>query len=662
MRVLFIIQFLLMSLFASTTLASSTPERISLTKEELDSLKAHHQFTVCTYPSYFPLDGVYHGKLYGVSGDFYEIIEERLGIEIDAIKTKSASDLDDKVKSGECDMVSVVAVGQRRFANIQSSQSIMSDYFSIITKINRPFIQDLEDTQKQTLVVTKRSHRDHLKYLYPKMNIELVSDYRKAIDMLLHDEAYGILEASRLADSKIQKYGFGKFKVSGFLGKDKQYIKAAIGVSDKYPQLRSAINKVLSTITKEKREAMIHRWDTPIYIEQVSYALPWKAIGVFATLGIFATLFMIMLRRKNRRLHLLLNSTIEAIGIFENGRLIETNEISLTLYRYGSIKDVIGMSPYDFVPKYSHGRLRNILKQDNASYEIDMIRGDGTIFPALVKGTSTPEGLRISSVISLSKLKSVQKELENLNQSLETRIDIEIEKNKEQQILMLQQSRLAQMGEMISMIAHQWRQPLAAISSTSATINIKATLNALDNKSAIELSEKISSYSKHLSLTIDDFREFFSPNKEITQTTYCELVKDVLAIVEISIADKNIEIITDIDCDHVLNTHSNEVKQVLLNLIKNAEDVLLDRGVEKPTITISTQDELLIISDNAGGIAKSDIGSIFDPYFSTKKDKDGMGLGLYMSKTIIEEHCRGKLTVSNDEHGAVFKIQLGDLV
>jgi len=257
------------------------------------------------------------------------------------------------------------------------------------------------------------------------------------------------------------------------------------------------------------------------------------------------------------------------------------------------------------------------------------------------------------------EIKNKTKELEELNEQLEYKINEEVEKSRKKDQHMIQQSRLAQMGEMISMIAHQWRQPLAAISSTSATINLKAQLDKLDKDSALELSTNISKYSQHLSLTIDDFRNFFKSNKEKKDTTYKELVTSVLSIVEISITNQNINLIKKLNCIDILNTYPNELKQVILNIIKNAEDILLEKEIKDPTITIETQHGILTIRDNGGGIPDNIINKIFDPYFSTKIKKDGTGLGLYMSKTIIEEHCDGKLSVSNDKEGAVFKIELG---
>ncbi len=259
-----------------------------------------------------------------------------------------------------------------------------------------------------------------------------------------------------------------------------------------------------------------------------------------------------------------------------------------------------------------------------------------------------------------NQLEEKSEKISKFNTTLEQKVRDEVSKNREKDKQMMQQSRLAQMGEMISMIAHQWRQPLSAISSTSSAINLKAKLNKLDIETTIELSDRITKYSQHLSLTIDDFREFFRVNKLKKETTYTEILKSVLSIMETSIINKNITLIKKINSTTVFNTYPNEIKQVVLNLIKNAEDVLVEKEVPNPIITIETIDNILIVSDNGGGISEDILEKIFDPYFSTKRQKDGTGLGLYMSKKIIEDHCGGKLGVTNSKNGAVFSIKLGD--
>ncbi len=253
-------------------------------------------------------------------------------------------------------------------------------------------------------------------------------------------------------------------------------------------------------------------------------------------------------------------------------------------------------------------------------------------------------------------------ELEIFNHTLVDNIKKEVEKNREKDKQLLHQSRLSQMGEMISMIAHQWRQPLAAISATSASIELKAGLNHLDNDVAIQKAQNISKFSQHLSKTIDDFREFFKPNKKKKETTYDEVILSILGIIEVSITNKNIQLLQELNCHETFSTYTNELKQVVLNLTKNAEDALLEKKIKDPTIKIVTYTKedryILEVSDNAGGIPEEVINKIFDPYFSTKKEKEGTGLGLYMSKMIIEEHCGGELSVVNSDEGAVFKITL----
>jgi C4-dicarboxylate-specific signal transduction histidine kinase len=162
-------------------------------------------------------------------------------------------------------------------------------------------------------------------------------------------------------------------------------------------------------------------------------------------------------------------------------------------------------------------------------------------------------------------------------------------------------------------------------------------------------------------MTIDDFRDFFKSNKSKNETTFYKIVTDVLNIVETSVKNNNIQIVKNLREISTFSTYENELKQVLLNLIKNAEDVLLENSsVINPTIKIESSKNTLSVSDNGGGISEDIIDKIFDPYFSTKDKKDGTGLGLYMSKIIVEDHCGGYLKVQNSKDGAKFTIVLED--
>lgn len=256
----------------------------------------------------------------------------------------------------------------------------------------------------------------------------------------------------------------------------------------------------------------------------------------------------------------------------------------------------------------------------------------------------------------------VQKALEELNLTLEDRISDEVEKNRQKDQQLIHQSRLASMGEMINMIAHQWRQPLSAISSTVQGLNLKLTLKKYDETLFSEKLSDVNCYAQYLSQTIDDFRQFFKTSKEKKEVTLEEVIEKVLGIIHVTLENKKITLSMDFQSNEPLMTYSNELMQVLLNLVKNAEDSLMENKIENPWIKIATfkQDTNLIleVSDNGGGIPHEIIERIFDPYFSTKMQKDGTGLGLYMSQKIIEEHCGGSLRASNSSQGAVFTILL----
>ncbi len=269
--------------------------------------------------------------------------------------------------------------------------------------------------------------------------------------------------------------------------------------------------------------------------------------------------------------------------------------------------------------------------------------------------------IRHNQELEESVLEKTQ-ELQRLNSTLHHRVDQEIDKNRDKEKQMIHQSRLAQMGEMISMIAHQWRQPLAAISATASALQLKIARKRYDEELFLSNIKQINEYSQHLSSTIDDFRNFFSTNKEKSSFSLKESMEGSLTIIGSSLENKNIKVTTEILDDSPVFSYPNEIRQVILNLLKNAEDILIEKQIENPHIHIRINQlgpmMILEIGDNGGGVPDAIRDKIFNPYFTTKEKRDGTGLGLYMSKTIIEDHCGGKLNVYNSEHGAVFEVSI----
>jgi signal transduction histidine kinase len=271
------------------------------------------------------------------------------------------------------------------------------------------------------------------------------------------------------------------------------------------------------------------------------------------------------------------------------------------------------------------------------------------------------------SIVLQSKL--LLEQADELNKEI---VKITKEKQDQEQML-IQQSKLAQTGEMISMISHQWRQPLSSITTTLSGLKTRLDLGIYEEEenpiAAITADfnkafEKIEDTATFLSKTVNDFRNFYRPDNKKTKVDICSAMESVLRILNPS--ENNIEV--DYECADVdtrdVYTFEGELKQVFISIINNAIDALLDKKTTKAKISIYITQEvdnlIVSIADNAGGIPEDIIDNIFLPYFSTKSEKNGTGLGLHMAKTIIEHHVNGSLNVKNSEasNGAEFIITI----
>ena len=238
---------------------------------------------------------------------------------------------------------------------------------------------------------------------------------------------------------------------------------------------------------------------------------------------------------------------------------------------------------------------------------------------------------------------------------------------------MSQHLRMAQMGEMISMIAHQWRQPLATIASSVIDLKIKSELSIFDLSKVDDAKnyesyvndklEDINALVENLTNTINDFRNFYIPDKKKVKATTDEILARTFGIIGSSYDTNGIEMeLIQLNKKYIpIDIYDNELIQVILNILKNAQDNFTDKKIDKPKIKILVTMNSIVICDNGGGIPEDILEKIFEPYFSTKDEKNGTGLGLYMSKIIVEEHHNGSLEVFNKDNGACFKIKLGNI-
>lgn len=255
-----------------------------------------------------------------------------------------------------------------------------------------------------------------------------------------------------------------------------------------------------------------------------------------------------------------------------------------------------------------------------------------------------------------------KEELECFNKNLEQKVHDEVENSRLKDRMLFQQSKLAALGEMLGNISHQWRQPLNTISVVISKIYLDSKTNKLTPQMLEDEIMKLRELIQHMSSTIDDFKDFFKPDKEKVVFALYKSIEESIRITDGGIANKDIVFHVDCPSEIVMNGFKKELSHVLLVLINNAKDAIIQREIEHGAITIKgyAQEHYIIIevSDNGGGVSEEQLPHIFDPFFTTKEPTGGNGTGLYMSKQIIEQSMQGSINAANENGGLVVTIVL----
>ena len=351
------------------------------------------------------------------------------------------------------------------------------------------------------------------------------------------------------------------------------------------------------------------------------------------------------LSEKNEELRLILDTTMEAIIIFKDNSVVDCNKIAIELFNKQMKYELINKSFNDLI----HNKNRDILNEKEP-FETNLIREDGSEFNAIINIKDTSLNNQIFKIVTI--------------------VDIEDLKRKEN--LMAEQTKLAAMGEMLGNIAHQWRQPLNIISMSSSNLKLKNDIGELCSSTLSESLSLILRTTNHLSDTIDTFNDFLKTDKEKSFFNINENIKNSISLVDSFFKNFNIDIILELEEGIFINSLANEFSQAFINILNNAKDaiVLNLKDNEYGLIKIKTKkiDNFIEISilDNAKGIEKDILNKIFEPYFTTKHKYQGTGLGLYMTRKIINSSMGGEITVQNRKfvhnqkkyEGAEFKIKI----
>jgi PAS domain S-box-containing protein len=639
-----------------------------LTQKERAYLSEKNKITMCIDPSWMPFEAFDKNKNYiGMTSDYFKLFSQELGVAFDVIYTRDWMESLEYAKERKCDILSLVAQSSQRKEYLNFTSPYLSIPVVLTTKIDKPFIDDFSALKGKKIGIPKGYYfAEVLQERYPYLDIVEVDNETQGLHLVTQDKLYGYVGTLASVGYLIQKNFTSELKITG---KFNEKSELGIGVRKDDGILLEILEKLIINIEEKTKQQILNDWLNIKYETGTDYTFLLQIALVLLLVFLLFLYRQHVLNTYNKELKTqvhnatqdlklqneelqeyitsfkyLMDSSLEAIVLSDDDRkIVEVNQVAHAMFRINA--DDIGQSMFEFVPQTHRNIVKKMIMIDKIKpYELNLLRKDGTSFPALATGINivrNGKNYRLSFFIDLTEIKLKDKQ-------------------------MIEHLRLAQMGEMISMIAHQWRQPLSAISATTINLSLKFEMDsfALDTQESraeckeyfLEKFANIESYIDALTTTIDDFRNFYKPDKNSVHISLKSVFHKALAIIKASLDNDMIEVVCVCNSDEKIELYDGEMMQVFINILANAQDNFREKKSKNAKIYVTIEKESIKICDNGGGIADDIMSDIFNPYFSTKSEKNGTGLGLYMSKVIVEEHHQARFTVANKNDGACFEI------
>lgn len=630
---------------------------LSFSAEERHYLEKKREITMCIDPDWLPFEKNDHNQHSGIVGDYMRHLSSLIQIPIVLISTQSWAQSLEFAKQRKCDILSAAIDTPARRAFLNFTEPSLQYAVALVTTNDKSFVDSIDTISDQKLAIVKGyAFGELLQRRYPELQLIEVDTLDEGFRLVRKGLAFGYIDPLPVLAYAIQNNAFENLKING---KFDEKWDLRIGVRNDEPLLLSIFNQAIKAVDEQTKTEIMNRWISRTYEQKPNYTLVLQVGLIALALILFMVYRYLIVSHYNTQLkkavnsfEVLVESTIEGIILFDKTmHCIMVNQAAVDIFGY-SKKEFKGLH---YSALIHEDFLEAVTRRFHASklfpHEVTSIKKDGTSFTAYTTGVNSywkGEKVRISFVVDITEFKQLQS---NLEQRVQTHVQ-EIEQKNQ---ILGQQHKLVAMGEMIGAISHQWRQPLNALSINIQNLEDDYQEGLVDEEFIVSFVTHNNNIIDYMSKTIDDFRNFFRIDKEKQSFSVHKTITEALHLQSAQLRNYfiDIELLGD---DFTLYTFKSEFQQVLLNLINNARDAIIERKHVDGKITITTSASCVCIEDNGGGIDEGLLERVFEPYFTTKEQGKGIGLGLYISKMIVEQHMGGTLRVHNSAQGACFTL------
>ena len=612
--------------------------------KELKYFKNKKAIKMCIDPNWLPFEKIENKKHIGMSAEYFKEFQKHIPIPIKLVITDNWMESIEYAKERKCDILSFLMETPSRKEYLNFTKPYFNTPLVIATKLNVSFINDFKKIRNKKIGIPKGyASIEIFKKKYPYLNIVEVENIEDGLKKVNEEKIFGYIGTLASVGYKLQEKYIASLKIAG---KFEEEWDLKVGVRKDDLILLGVFNKVISLLDTNTKQRILNHW-IDIQYDKTDYTIVKYVASFFILLIIYFVYRQYKLKKEIKEFDQLLDITIEAIIIVKDNICLNVNKSAVKIFGYSSKSEMINKNILDFTSPKSHKKIiRNIRRHTLNNYEAIGLKKNKEEFPIQIYVTQfSDKGINVISVLDLSIIKQQEKTLS-------------------------EQSKLVAMGEMIGNIAHQWRQPLSVISTSATGMQLKKELGMLDDKNFNKTCEMINENAQYLSKTIDDFKNFVKGNERQVLFNLDKNVSSFLHLLEGTIKKYNMKIIKNIDKDLTIYNLDNQLIQCYINIINNSRDAFEQHNIKERYIFIDIykddMDVIINIKDNAGGIPNEYINKVFEPYFTTKHESQGTGIGLNMTYKLITEGMYGDIKVSNvtyvyegiEQTGADFKIIL----